>query len=337
MEVLPNAIPLMAMAAKDAGLSINGTVKEMMALQQSGSLLSSKVLPFFAKRMSEAARNNEGLDNALLSNRVSMNRLATSAQVAAETIFKSGWGGGLTELFNTTAQMLKENGALWESIGKIIGKVFKILSWTIKNVVAPVMSAFGSILNGVTDALEKFSGWIVLALSPIIAYLPSVKLLITSLGGIRMALMGIAAIGFKVLLPFVAIIAALEEIAEFFSPTGKKTLVGTNLDEILGTQEVTDFKTGEKREATFSDRVAATLRKLPIVGRTLSAKVDERGIARDVPYIPNVMGSRTPKVDVVVTGDVILEGNKVGEIVMSSEGALSAMDSRFSENFGSNF
>ena len=93
----------MSKSAKDAGLTLDGSVKSMMALQQTGGLISAKVLPFFAKNMSEAARANGGLENAMNSNRVAMNRFMLSAKEAANTIFTAGLSSGLTEFFNTSA------------------------------------------------------------------------------------------------------------------------------------------------------------------------------------------------------------------------------------------
>ena len=95
MEVLPNAIQLMAGAAKDAGLSLNGTVKELFKLMEEGKVATNVILPHFSKRMREAAANNGALEKALNSNRVAMNRLMFAAQMASNEIFKAGWAEGL--------------------------------------------------------------------------------------------------------------------------------------------------------------------------------------------------------------------------------------------------
>ena len=89
MEVMPNAIQLMAKAAQDAGLSVNGTVAELMKLMEQGKVASDVILPHFAKRLHEAASANGGLEKAMNSNRAAMARLITSSQEAANEFFVS--------------------------------------------------------------------------------------------------------------------------------------------------------------------------------------------------------------------------------------------------------
>jgi len=179
-EVLPNAILQMALAAKDAGLTLDGSVASMMALQQTGGLISEKVLPFFAKRMSEAARANGGLDKAMLSNRVAMNRLGLSFQEAGDLIFKSGFAEGLTELFNETAKSVVDLKPLWVSLGRIIGSVFKILSAGLK-AVTPTLKAVGVLLDDLTKLMgdssflvpmAAFAGYWAISLKTMSRFLP---------------------------------------------------------------------------------------------------------------------------------------------------------------------
>lgn len=165
-EVLPNAIQIMAIAAKDAGLTVDGTVKSMMDLQQKGGLISDKVLPHFAKRMSEAARANGGLDKALLSNRVSMNRLLFSFQEAADVIFKSGFSTGLTELFNTMANSMVDLKPLWQSLGSIMGSIFKVVSNIIKYI-TPMFISLSNVLKSITDSLGDGASFLVAMVGPI--------------------------------------------------------------------------------------------------------------------------------------------------------------------------
>jgi len=164
-EVLPNAISLMGLAAKDAGLTLDGSVASMMALQQTGGLISEKVLPFFAKRMSEAARANGGLDKAMLSNRVAMNRLGLSFQEAGDLIFKSGFADGLTELFNETAKSVVALKPLWQSLGKIIGSVFSLISDGVKYL-TPMLISMGAVLKSVTDQIGSGREYLLAMIGP---------------------------------------------------------------------------------------------------------------------------------------------------------------------------
>jgi hypothetical protein len=159
MEVLPQSMKLMALAAQDAGISVTGTVAEMLKLQQAGALVSDKVLPHFGKRMREAARANGGLDAALNSNRVAMNRFMFSVQEAANVVFTSGLSEGLTEFFNAAATSVVELKPLWQSLGTVFGSVFSILSKGIK-AVTPTLKAFGEVLKSITTAMGESYAWI---------------------------------------------------------------------------------------------------------------------------------------------------------------------------------
>ncbi|AHK11266.1 hypothetical protein S14_157 [Shewanella sp. phage 1/4] len=161
---MPNAIQIMAKSAQDAGLTLDGTVKSMMDLQQKGGLISEKVLPHFAKNMSEAARANGGLDKALLSNRVAMNRFMFSIQEAADIVFKSGFASGLTELFNTMAESIVDLKPLWESLGTIMGSLFRLIADGVKYITPPLIS-MGNVLKSITSALGDNYSWLLLTSS----------------------------------------------------------------------------------------------------------------------------------------------------------------------------
>ncbi len=155
-EVLPNAIQIMAKSAKDAGLTMNGTVKEMMDLQMKGGLLSEKVLPHFAKNMREAAAANGALELKLKSNRTAMNRLKTAASLSGDTVFSAKFGEGLTQLFNTLIESLLDLEPLFKGFGRILGSVFKVISVGV-DLITPPLRLVGVILDAITDTLGDFS------------------------------------------------------------------------------------------------------------------------------------------------------------------------------------
>lgn len=155
----------MAKSAQDAGLTVDGTVKSMMDLQMKGGLISEKVLPHFARNMSAAARANGGLEKAMLSNRVAMNRLMFSFQEAGNIIFKSGFGEGLTELFNAMAESVVKLKPLWEALGKIIGSVFSLIADGVKWV-TPMFVSMGEVLNSITKGLGESYAFLVAMAGP---------------------------------------------------------------------------------------------------------------------------------------------------------------------------
>lgn len=194
---------LMAKSAQDAGLSVNGTVKELMGLMQNGQVMADKVLPHFAKRLREFASG--GLEKALQSNRVAMNRLVTTFQIAGNQIFMSGLSEGLTEFFNTSADSVKEMQALFKSMGAILGSVFKGLSLIIRKV-TPVFVAIGEVLQDITGFTKEWSAALLVLVSPTV-----LGALISP--AIRTGLMVIASTFTRILAPVVAVTQAVKTAA----------------------------------------------------------------------------------------------------------------------------
>lgn len=311
----------MAKAAQDAGLSPSGTVKEMMELQQQGALVSSEVLPHFAKRLREAAQSNGGLEKALLSNRVAMNRMTTSFQMAADAFFKSGFSEGLTDFFNSTAKMIKDNEVLWKSLGKIIGGVLKGLAFLMNSVVKPVLSAIGSILNTLTALFGDFTAAV---LTPLAAVSPVLGFILKRLGGIKGALKGLITVARSVVLPFVVILGVLEEIAEFFNPTGKKMLITTNIDEI--STQLSKLK----EDISTSGVIDAIGSRTNAAGAAQSQAL--------MSYLNRDSGGSVVKTQPVTVG-VTLEIDKevIAEKVIETEAARSGMDRQLSSYVTGNY
>lgn len=165
---LPGAVQLMAKAAQDAGLTVNGTALELEDLMKKGKLRSADVLPFFAKRLQEFANANGALESKLNSNRVAMNRLKSSYEIAANEFFDAGWGEGLTELFNDLAKNIKGLNPLLRGFGRIFGSVMRGISTAITLVSAP-FKVFGMLLDKVTQLTGRFSAIAVPALNIVAA------------------------------------------------------------------------------------------------------------------------------------------------------------------------
>jgi tape measure domain-containing protein len=167
-EVIPTAIQDMAKAAQNAGkidksLGLNEAVAAMLKLQEQGKLISSEILPEFGKVLSKSA--SKGLEGALNSNRVAMNRLMFSIQEASDVIFRSGFAKGLTELFNTLAESIVDLSPLWESIGKIVGSVFSLIAKGVA-LVTPTLLSLSSILKSISNGLGESWAFLVAIAGP---------------------------------------------------------------------------------------------------------------------------------------------------------------------------
>lgn len=214
----------MTKAAQNAGLisqdlGIEEATQQMFKLQEQGKLISSQVLPEFAKALRASAA--KGLEKALESNRVAMNRLVFAAQEAADLFFRSGYGDGLTDFFNTSAEFLRDNADLWKALGQIVGSVLKGVSLIIKGI-SPIIESVGFILRNVTDALDDFSGVMAALVSPTV--LVGLGTMVTKFGSM-VPLLGKMMAPMKALLvmatrfaaPFLIAVGAIEEIINLFT------------------------------------------------------------------------------------------------------------------------
>lgn len=320
-EVLPNAIQIMAKSAGDAGLTLNGTVAEMMDLQQTGGLISKEVLPVFAKNMRDAAAANGGLEKAINSNRVAMNRMVTSFQMAADDFFKSGFGEGLTDMFNSIGKLMKDNSTLWESLGKIVGGVLKALSVIIDEVLNPILSALGSILNLITTALGDFSGILVAVVAKLGFVGKALEWVWGLLSGGQGIVGALTRTFTRLLTPILLVVGALEELAEFFAPTGKKTLIGTNIDEIMP-----DFNKINDAMVSAQTKMSNDSPQAEEALKEIYAPRANSSFAGASSYGQAFAGKQ------VIEVPVYLDGNQIGQAVAETTPMNDAIDRRIADS-----
>lgn len=151
-ERLPKAMKLLAEAAHRAGETTTNQVAALEALMQRGKALPDKILPAFSKVAKEFARNNGALEKSLKTNRIALNRLNTAFKDFQNQMFKSGFGEGLTALFNNIAKSLKDLNPAARVFGKIFSGAIKAVSFAIRGA--------SSILGGFFTLMEKtFGSW----------------------------------------------------------------------------------------------------------------------------------------------------------------------------------
>lgn len=310
----------MAKSAGEAGLTLNGTVKEMMDLQQKGGLISSKVLPIFAKNMSKAAKANGGLEKAMLSNRVAMNRFMFSVQEAANVVFTSGLSKGLTEFFNAAATSVVELKPLWQSLGTVFGSVFTILSKGIK-AVTPTLKAFGEVLKSITTAMGESYAWI-LTTTTAAGVLFGV---ISKVGGAKLFAMKTL----PILAQITAMLAAIQEVA-FWAEEIDNLLFSRNKRGLLydsatgqtniGSGYVEGMKSAISRSPTgmlanfLSDLPSKTLQGAGnLWGQGMQNSLDFMGVKHTVPTL-----------NLTISADA----QKLGLEVSKSSAVTSAIDSK---------
>ncbi|CAH9012871.1 putative TMhelix containing protein [Vibrio phage 277E43-1] len=146
----------MAEAAGEAGLTMNGTVKEMFKLQEQGGLISATVLPVFARRMREAARENDALTKALDENlNPTLGRTLLTVQDLSEQMYK-GMKPSLMFLLDGFNALGEDSRALAQGIGSVLGGALFGLTYPVRLVAAAVMDLRDIWVDtlGITDEAE---------------------------------------------------------------------------------------------------------------------------------------------------------------------------------------
>ena len=102
------------------------------------------------------------LEKALKTLRVQEDRFINLSKLSGDVVYKSGFSEGLSELYKTMSEILKDAGPQLEKIGEIFGKVFKGIAYVMKLLEPPLKLlinnfeiVFGAIMLG---KLKMFSG-----------------------------------------------------------------------------------------------------------------------------------------------------------------------------------
>lgn len=142
--------------------ALNVSEAELFKLMEQGKLLSADVLPKVAKEFRKSALEGGAFDKALQGLRVTEGQFITGAQRAGDTIFKSGFSEGLSELYKTMSEIFKDAGPQLEKIGDIFGKVFKGIAYVMKLLEPPLKLLinnfeilFGAIMIGKLRMFSK--------------------------------------------------------------------------------------------------------------------------------------------------------------------------------------
>lgn len=349
---MPIALQAMTKAAVAAGVITDDLTEKygsqqaaMEKLMEQGKLYSADVLPFFGEEIRKVVE--PGLERALKSNMNAWNRLKNVWEDTANVIFTSGFGEGLTEVFNNTAEFFKRSKGLWISIGRILGSVFKAIGVAIK-VLTPIVSALGTVLEFVTGLLGDFAGIIVIAINATISKLSGFNKILGKVFGaifkgetlFQKLGNAVKRFGMKLLLP----LALLEELVLFFKPDpSKKTFLGADIDDMFGGMD----KMVEKMLAVFKpvqDFFDTMFSKIDDTVKTLDMNQGNAGLIN--PYgMANMQSkmeilypaSQQNNINLNVQSDVYLESEKVGSGITNTrafrEGVGREMNNSFAPNY----
>lgn len=129
------------LAAKAMGM----TTQQLNKALEQGQVLAKDLLPKITPMIHEMANANGALAKQLESARIAENRFVADSAKAADKIFNSGFESGLTELYKTMSEILKDAGPQLEKIGKIFGVVFKSVAHILKTIEPPLSMIINNI------------------------------------------------------------------------------------------------------------------------------------------------------------------------------------------------
>lgn len=139
-EALPGSVQMFAKAAKDAGLTVNGTVSELEDLMRNGKALAKDILPKAALQMKKAANTNDALTNSLEILTKVVDRARSGLYYFQDDLYESGFRSGLKYLLQGFNNLMKSSKLL----GKLLGGFFR---GAVTSLVAPFRLVYALMLD----------------------------------------------------------------------------------------------------------------------------------------------------------------------------------------------
>ena len=144
-----------AMKAFEKALGV--TSQGLSQMMENGELIAEEVLPKVGKAFAELAREGGSLKAALKNARVAQGQFTIGMQEAVDNVFKSGFGQGLTELFQTLTSNMEESEYGIKKLGKVFELIFKSLAKA-SDILMPILDAVFSVIGGISEVvLDIFS------------------------------------------------------------------------------------------------------------------------------------------------------------------------------------
>lgn len=116
-ERMPNGMAMLAQAAKESGLTKNGTVAEFGDLMQKGKADPKKILPALGRLMKEASERNNAYAKSLETTRVAQGRMNTAFEDTVVLFSKGGFDKGMASFFNSLTDSMERAKPLTEALG----------------------------------------------------------------------------------------------------------------------------------------------------------------------------------------------------------------------------
>ena len=141
----------MARAAKDAGLTVNGTEAELFKMMEQGKILAKDILPEFAKQLRQTAHDGGALTHALDKNlSVAIGQATFNLQQMSNAIFTGGLKDALKVVLDSFNLMAPKTKDLAFLIGKTLGGAVEAVTFP--------FVLFGAVLTDAWTLMKRITG-----------------------------------------------------------------------------------------------------------------------------------------------------------------------------------
>jgi hypothetical protein len=129
----------------------------MFKMMEQGQLLAHEIFPDVAKEMQRVANVAGALEEKMKTTRVAQGRFFKELETAQNKIFTGGFDKGGGTFFNTLAEVLRENDAALEALGKAFKAVLKAIAAGVR-FLAPILGMVTNIVGRLIGQFDKIFG-----------------------------------------------------------------------------------------------------------------------------------------------------------------------------------
>lgn len=317
-EHLPGAIQIFSKA-------LNVNEKELFKMMEKGELIASEVLPKVGKEFRKAARDGGAYDLALQGLRVTEGQFITQSQRAADTIFKSGFEKGLSELYKELSTQIQSSTTSQEHLGNIYNKFFKLLTAGIK-VITPLLKSLLAVVSKVADGyyeLAKAGGQMSDSLKELS---PAAHDAAKAVGLIALAFKSVYAQMALVLTTFDEILTLFDDkrIGKLEATIGKQINLSTMTQQEIVMKDGQYFAKGNKEDLELSGTDFKSVKESPTAIIALTLALGTLTVA--VTKVTNLLGKFIPKLPKPSVSPAAAKTSTASKVVknQSFKGSLSA-------------
>ncbi|QNN99856.1 tape measure protein [Pseudomonas phage phiPsa267] len=175
-ERMPGGMKLLAEAAKNAGISKTGTVKEFEDIMKSGKGDPTKILPELAKLMETLADKNDAYAKSLLTTRVAQGRMNKAFEDSVMLFAEGGFDRGMASFFNALTDGMERAKPLTEALGGAFEILIKPINALIRIVgaIGENWGKFAEALGVSKTALATFASALAIFMLPFGAFITAI-------------------------------------------------------------------------------------------------------------------------------------------------------------------